>query len=194
MRLLGLTGGIGAGKSTATEILRQRNVPIADTDLIAHQLVEPGQPALSEITHRFGSSVIDDSGRLRRGELARLVFSNPTDRKALEAILHPRIRQTWQAEVNRWREQKLALGVVVIPLLFETDAAGSFDATICLACTAPTQWQRLRARGWSDEQIRGRLDAQWPTEKKMAAANYVVWTEAGMDVHRAQLERILALV
>lgn len=194
MRLLGLTGGIGAGKSSCAELLRQRGVAVADTDVIAHQLVEPGQPALQEIVQRFGAVLLDDSGRLRRGELARAVFQNAADRRDLEAILHPRIRRVWQQEVERWRAEQLSIGVVVIPLLFETAAAPSFDATICIACAAATQWQRLRARGWSDEQISGRLNAQWPVEKKMAVSNFVIWTEAGLDVHAGQLDRVLASV
>lgn len=194
MRLLGLTGGIGAGKSSCAELLRQRGVAVADTDVIAHQLVEPGQPALQEIVQRFGAVLLDDSGRLRRGELARAVFQNAADRRDLEAILHPRIRRVWQQEVERWRAEQLSIGVVVIPLLFETDAAPSFDATVCIACAAATQWRRLRARGWSDEQISGRLNAQWPVEKKMAVSNFVIWTEAGLDVHAGQLDRVLASV
>ncbi len=194
MRLIGLTGGIGAGKSTTSELLLRRGIALADTDRIAHQLVEPGQSALSEIIQKFGREFIDPTGQLHRAALGRRVFSNPTDRKELEAILHPRIREAWQTEVNRWRAENRSLGVVVIPLLFETSAAANFDATICVACTAPTQWDRLRARGWDDDQIRGRLTAQWPTEKKMGASNFVLWTEAGMDVHEAQLDRILASV
>jgi dephospho-CoA kinase len=84
------------------------------------------------------------------------------------------------------------LAVVVIPLLFETKAEAELDATICVACSASTQHQRLLARGWSPEHIEQRLQAQWPVETKMACADYVVWTEAGLDVHAMQIERILA--
>src|SRR5438876_16279 len=82
--------------------------------------------------------------------------------------------------------------VAVVPLLFETDAPRHFDATICVACSARTQRQRLRARGWTDEQIDQRLAAQWPAEQKMALADYVLWTEGGLDVHEAQLQRIVS--
>jgi dephospho-CoA kinase len=80
----------------------------------------------------------------------------------------------------------------VIPLLFETKAEAELDASICVACSAATQHQRLLARGWSPEHIEQRLQAQWPVETKMARANYVVWTEAGLEVHTMQIERILA--
>ncbi|MBI3881324.1 MAG: dephospho-CoA kinase [Verrucomicrobia bacterium] len=192
MILLGLTGGIGTGKSAAAEILRRRGLPVADTDLIAREVVEPGQPALAEVVKEFGPEILDAAGRLRRDELARRVFSDTEARRKLEAILHPRIRDEWRRVTDGWRAAGQKLGVVVIPLLFETDAAGSFDATICTACSAATQRQRLGQRGWSGEQIAARLAAQWPLEKKMAAATFVVWTEAGLEIHEAQLERILA--
>jgi dephospho-CoA kinase len=83
------------------------------------------------------------------------------------------------------------LAVVVIPLLFETGAEAELDTTICVACSAATQHQRLLARGWSPEHIEQRLQAQWPVETKMVRADYVVWTEAGLDVHADQIERIL---
>ena len=93
-----------------------------------------------------------------------------------------------------WRGEGRPLAVVVIPLLFETKAESELDATICVACSAATQHQRLQARGWSSAQIEQRLQAQWPTEMKIARADYLVWTEAGLDVHAPQIERILRLL
>jgi dephospho-CoA kinase len=97
----------------------------------------------------------------------------------------------WRAQVETWRAEGHPLAVVVIPLLFETEAEAELDATICVACSAATQQQRLRARGWPPEQIEQRLQAQWPVETKIARADYLVWTEADLDVHAAQIERIL---
>ena len=79
----------------------------------------------------------------------------------------------------------------MIPLLFETKAEAELDVTICVACSAATQQKRLRARGWTPEQIEQRLQAQWPTEQKIARADYLIWTEGSLDVHAAQIERIL---
>ncbi|HKQ39442.1 MAG TPA: dephospho-CoA kinase, partial [Verrucomicrobiae bacterium] len=120
MVVLGITGGIGMGKSTSGELLRQRNVPVVDTDLLAREVVEPGEPALAEITSAFGNDVLDAAGRLNRAEIARRVFSNPPLRERLEAILHPRIRERWQAQILAWRTQGHHLAAVLIPLLFET--------------------------------------------------------------------------
>ncbi len=191
MKVFGLTGGIGMGKSTADQWLRERGVAVVDTDLLARQLVEPGQPALVEIQTTFGKEIVGVDGRLRRDELARRVFADSVSRQQLEDILHPRIRTLWLAQVEAWRAAARPTAVVVIPLLFETNTTSNFDATICVACLAATQRQRLQARGWSAAQIDQRNNAQWPVEKKMALADFVVWTEAGLDVHAAQLERIL---
>jgi dephospho-CoA kinase len=191
MKVYGLTGGIGMGKSMSDKLLRDRGVAVVDTDLIARHLVEPGQPALAEIQETFGPKIVDQNGRLRRDELGRRVFGDAGARKQLEAILHPRIRAVWQDQVEQWRTQKYPRAVVVIPLLFETDAPAHFDKIICTACSAATQRKRLRARGWDDDQIQKRNAAQMPVEKKMDLSHYVIWTEAGLDVHAAQLERIL---
>ena len=191
MRVLGLTGGVGMGKSTAAQMLRERGVAVVDTDELARQVVEPGQPALAEVVEAFGSELIGPAGQLRRAELARRVFADAAARARLEKILHPRIRALWQAQVETWRAEGRPLAVVVIPLLFETRAEAELDGTICLACTAATQQERLRARGWSAEQIEQRIRAQWPVEQKIARANYVVWTEGGLAEHAAQIERIL---
>ena len=179
------------GKSTSAQLLRDRGVLVVDTDDLARQVVEPGQPALAEVVAAFGPEIVGPDGRLRRNELARLVFADPAARRQLEAILHPRIRLLWRAQVETWRAEGHPLAVVVIPLLFETKAEAELDATICVACTLPTQQQRLLARGWSLEQIQQRNRAQWPIEQKIARADYLVWSEAGLDVHAAQLDRIL---
>lgn len=191
MQVLGLTGGIGMGKSAAETLLRQRGVAVIDTDTLARQVVEPGQPALEEIRRYFGPEMLSPDGRLRREALARRVFADPQARLQLEALLHPRIRALWRAQVETWRVEGHPVAVVAIPLLFETHAERELDATICIACSAATQRQRLQRRGWAPEQIDQRIAAQWPVEKKMAHADFVVWTEGGMDLHAAQLERIL---
>jgi dephospho-CoA kinase len=190
MKVLGVTGGVGMGKSTCSDLLRQRGVAVIDTDQLARQIVEPGQPALVEVRDVFGAELLDDAGRLRRDLMAQRVFSDPVARQKLEAILHPRIRKLWQAQVKEWRMWQLPLGVVIIPLLFETHAQTEFDAVICVACSAETQLARLRARGWPDQQIQQRIAAQWPVDQKIAKANYVIWTEGSLAVHAAQLDRI----
>src|SRR5688572_14415790 len=114
MILLGLTGGVGMGKSTAAEILARRGLPGIDTDALAREIVEPGQPALTQIRAALGDSVFDQQGHLRRGELAKLVFSDPAKRQHLEAILHPRIRERWLQQISTWRSERKPAALVVI--------------------------------------------------------------------------------
>ena len=192
MKLLGLTGGVGMGKSTVAQFLRERGAQVVDADELARQLTEPGQPAVNEIRAVFGKDIVTSDGRLRREELARVVFSDAAARQKLEAILHPPIREHWLAQIDAWRGENRPLAVVVIPLLFETRAESAFDKIICAACSPPTQRQRLSDRGWSPEQIQQRLAAQWSIEKKIARSDFVVWTEGLPDVSAQQVERILA--
>ena len=194
MNVIGLTGGIGMGKSTSAQLLRSRGIPVVDTDDLARQIVEPGQPALAEVVAAFGPQIAGPDGRLRRDEMARRVFADTAARQRLERILHPRIRERWRAQVETWRAESRPLAVVVIPLLFETKAEAELDVTLCVACSAATQQERLLARGWPPEQIQQRLQAQWPSGQKMAVSDYLIWTEAGLDVHAAQIDRILGLL
>ena len=190
MKVFGLTGGIGMGKSAAAELLQATSLPVIDTDALAKALVEPGQPALQEIQQAFGTQILSH-GRLSREKLAAEVFSDVEARHRLEAILHPRIRLAWKEQVERWRSDGKPLAIVVIPLLFETGAESEFAATICVACSPETQRQRLLARGWSAEEIQRRIAAQWAVERKMALSNFVVWTEGALSVLSAQLARVV---
>ena len=139
----------------------------------------------------FGSEVIDSNGRLRRDEVARLVFADDAKRRQLEGILHPRIRELWLAQAAAWRAEKRGMGVVVIPLLFETDAAKEFDVILCTACTAASQHRRLESRGWSAAQIEQRIAAQWPVQKKMDLSRFVIWTEPSREVHASQVGTVV---
>jgi dephospho-CoA kinase len=191
MKLLGITGGVGMGKSTTVTFLATQGISVVDTDIIARQLVGPGQPALREIATVFGPSILSPIEGLDRKEMARIVFKDATARAKLEAILHPKIRQIWEADVKKWRAAGLATGAVVIPLLFETRAESQFDAIICVVCSAVSQYERLQARGWTRAGIQQRLEAQWPTEEKISRSDFVIWTDTTLEAHSAQLERAL---
>ncbi|HZL79823.1 MAG TPA: dephospho-CoA kinase [Candidatus Limnocylindrales bacterium] len=192
MKTCGLTGGAGMGKSTAAGFFLQHGARIIDTDDLARQLVEPGQPALAEIKKQFGSNLLAGNGELKRDELARLVFSDPAARKKLEDILHPRIRERWLAQIKIWRKENCAPAIVVIPLLFETQAESHFDKIICVACSTASQHERLLARGWTPEEIQQRIAAQWPVAQKISRSDFMVWTEGVPEIHAQQVGRILA--
>jgi len=190
MKLCGLTGGVGMGKSTAAGFFLAQGARVIDTDELARQLVRPGQPALDEIRREFGSNVFTAAGELNRAELARRVFADVGARKKLEAVLHPRIRAGWLAQVELWKQENCPLAVVVIPLLFETQAEAHFQKIICAACSPAAQRERLAARGWSPEEISQRRAAQWPVEQKIARAHHVLWTEGALSAHEAQVARV----
>src|SRR4051794_16123083 len=189
MTVLGLTGGVGMGKSTTAQLLAGFGIEVIDTDVLAREAVEPGQPALAEICEVFGRDIIDDSGHLDRRAVAALVFPNPAQRRRLEAILHPVIRERWTARLRELHNA--AMAAVVIPLLFETAAEKSFDYIICSACSAASQRKRLATRGWSEQEIEQRIAAQMPVERKIGLADFVIWTEGSMEAHAAQARRIL---
>jgi dephospho-CoA kinase len=188
---LGLTGGVATGKSAVAEMLAARKIPVLDTDGLARQFTQPGQPALQQIAARFGTGLLDEAGALRRGELATRVFVNADERRHLEEILHPLIRSAWLRQLVDWREAGELIGCVVIPLLYETRCEPEFDAVICTGCSAGTQQERLRQRGWSAEQIAGRLAAQLPLRTKLERADFVVWTEGSLTTTEAQLDEVL---
>lgn len=191
MKTIGLTGGVGMGKSACAQLLQWRGAVVVDTDELARRIVEPGQTALVEVRETFGPDIVGPDGRLQREKLAQIVFTDLAARKKLEDILHPRIREMWHAQVETWRNEGKPLAVVVIPLLFETNAEGGFNKVMCAACSAASQRERLLARGWTPEQIEQRIAAQMPIEEKMARSHHVIWTEGGMDVHAQQVYRIV---
>jgi dephospho-CoA kinase len=190
MKVCGLTGGVGMGKSTAADFLRASGAQVVDTDELARQLVQPGETALAEIQNQFGKNLIAADGQLRRDELARIVFADAAARKKLEDILHPKIRERWLAQIETWRKENCKLTVVVIPLLYETQAEAQFDKIICVACSAANQQKRLLERGWTAEQIKQRITAQMPVDQKIARADFVIWTDGDLDSHRRQTGQI----
>lgn len=191
MQLIGLTGGIGMGKSTSFHYLQKASVPAIDTDQIARELVQPGQPALADITAAFGPNILESNGQLNRQKLGDLVFHNTNARKRLESILHPRIREHWLQSADQWRRQGTRVGFVVIPLLYETRAETHFNAVVCVGCLYQTQKRRLLARGWSEAHFKSRIQSQWPIDRKMEAADFIVWTEGTIATHHQQIDRIL---
>jgi dephospho-CoA kinase len=190
MPVLGITGGIGMGKSTAAGILTSLGIPVVDTDQIARELVVPGAPALSEIRERLGAGWITSSGSLDRTALAAWIFTHPEKRRILEDILHPRIAQSWRASVQQWRVQGRS-GAVIIPLLFEKGYESDFDSVASVVCSERTQRARLQDRGWDSEQIAGRLAAQWPVGEKVSRSQVMIWTEGSLRAHHDQWRRVL---
>lgn len=191
-RVLGLTGGVGMGKSTAARLLKKVGLPVVDSDDLAREAVQPGTEGLAEIADEFGEGFLKADGSLDRDKMASKVFQDEAARKRLEAIIHPRVRTVWEKQIDQWREQKRPVGVVVIPLLFEVDLQDSFDAVLCVACTANTQRARLRERNWNDAQITARIAAQMDIAQKMDLADHVLWNEGAPELLMDQMKEILS--
>lgn len=170
---VGLTGGVASGKSTVSALLRDLGAVVVDADALAREVVEPGTPGLAAVAAAFGPEVLADDGSLDRARLGAVVFADPERRQALEAIIHPLVRER-AAQI----EAAAAPGAVVvhdIPLLVETGQAGSFDAVIVVDVPEDVQVERAtRDRGWSQEEARSRIAAQASREQRRAAATYVV--------------------
>jgi dephospho-CoA kinase len=190
MRVVGLTGGIASGKSTVTAMFRELGAPVIDADEVARDVVEPGTPGLAEVARRF-PGVVDASGRLDRAALGQRVFADPAERRALEAIVHPRIRE----EVARRIEALARTGVTVVlydaALLIENELHRGMDGVIVVSAPESLQRSRLAARdGLDDAAITARLAAQLPLADKRAHATWVVDNGGSLDETRAQVRRI----
>ena len=150
MLIVAVTGGIGSGKSTVAELFRQRQVPVIDTDAIARELVQPGQPALAEILSTFGEAYINSDGNLNRRALRELIFSDAQARTRLESILHPRIHA---AVLEQLRQLDAEYCLLIIPLLANSKYRYPYDRVLLVDVTTDTQLQRASARDAQDEQV-----------------------------------------
>ena len=172
MLKIGLTGGIGSGKTTVTRLFADFNIPIIDADIIAHQLVEPGQPALARIQSTFGQQVINPDGSLNRSELRNIVFADANLKQKLEAILHPLILRKIQAEAEALNAPYC---IISIPLLFETGMDRWVDRILVIDCPVETQISRVKHRdGLSEETIRTIIASQASRELRNTQADDLI--------------------
>jgi dephospho-CoA kinase len=185
-----LTGGIASGKTTVANMFAERGVPLIDTDVIARQVVEPGQPALAEVIAAFGVDVLDADGRLDRRRMRARIFSDPTARQRLEAILHPAIR----AEMERRSQEAVGpYQVLVIPLLAEGKRRDHVDRVLLVDVPEELQIQRLLMRDRvSHEQARASLDAQATRAERLALADDVVRNSGCVDDLRNEVAKLHA--
>jgi dephospho-CoA kinase len=179
MLIIGLTGGIGSGKTAVSDAFAQRGVPIIDTDVLAREVVQPGQPALKDIVDAFGIACLNGNGALDRGYLRRTVFTNPESRKQLETILHPRIRQLMQARIAALTTPYC---IVVVPLLAETGMTDWFHRILVVDVPEAVQIRRVMARDKVDEtHAKHILAAQASREKRLAIADDVIENTGSLD-------------
>lgn len=173
MLRVGLTGGIGSGKSAVAALLAGHGAVIIDADLLSRQAVEPGTPGLAQVVGEFGPEVLNPDGSLNRAALGEIVFADPDARGRLNAIVHPRVRELAVAAEQVAGPD--AIVVHVIPLLVETGQAGDFDLVVVVDVDPDVQRRRVTARdGLSQAQAQARIDAQASREQRLAAADLVI--------------------
>lgn len=191
MLIVGLTGGIGAGKSEVSRLLVEHGAHLVDADRIAREVVEPGTPGLAAVVEAFGESVLAADGSLDRPRLGEIVFADPERRSVLNGIVHPLVGAR-SAELQSQAPQD---GVVVhdVPLLTENGLAELYDLVIVVDVEPGTQVERLvRSRGMSEEEARARMAAQAGREERLAVADIVIDNEVSLDALRGRVAEVWA--
>jgi len=189
MLKVGLTGGIGSGKSTVAKTLKAKGIQIIDADKIAREVVAPGESALLKITEYFGKEILLPDGSLNRSELKAKIFSDPTAKKRLEDILHPSIRQRILQRVDEAIDTPYV--VADIPLLVENNYPNYFDRVVVVDCTEAQQIARVKARDELPEaQIKSIMKSQATRENRLAAATDVIDNTGDLSSLNTQIEKL----
>jgi dephospho-CoA kinase len=188
MLRIGLTGGIGSGKSTVAQFFAARHVPVIDTDDISRELVVPGAPAFTEIASVFGADTLDSDGAIDRAKLRARVFANANERKRLEAILHPRIRAAVASRLDRLTA---AYAIIAVPLLFETGFVDLVDRALVVDCSEALQIRRTVARsGLGEAQIRAIMATQATRAERLARAHDVIENNDDLSALERRVEEL----
>jgi len=176
MLIVGLTGGIGSGKTTVSNLFRALGVPIIDTDVISREIVAPHQPALQKIRHNFGNDVFMDDGKLDRKALRQIIFTQPEKREKLEEILHPLIKNEVTQKILQYEaEQNVLYCIVVVPLLIESGWTDLVNRVLVVDTTEEIQIQRATPRdGVSSSQLSAILDSQTKRRTRLEVADDVI--------------------
>jgi dephospho-CoA kinase len=189
MLRVGLTGGIGAGKSEVTSRLAELGALVIDADVLAREVVGPGTSGLDEVVRHFGSGVLGTRGDLDRAALAARVFDDADERRALESIIHPRVRSR-AAEIEASADPD-AVVVHAIPLLVETGQVASFDVVIVVEAPRTQRLARLmRDRGMTEEQTHSRIDSQASAQQRIEAADVVIDNTGSLEELRARVDQV----
>ena len=195
MRLYGLTGGIGSGKSTVAAMFRDEGIPVVDADRIAREVTAPGQYAYLEIVHRFGREILRPDGEIDRKKLADIVFSDPARRAELESVTHPRIVEGIAYAIQNLAAEGHDTAIVEAALIHEKGRGGMFQAVIGVLCPRPRQVERLMNRdAIAEEQALLRLSAQMDGDAKAKASDYVIDNSGDLASTRAQVRALAALL
>jgi dephospho-CoA kinase len=193
MRVFGLTGGIGTGKSTVAEMFREEGIPVVDADRIAREVTAPGQPACREIALLFGDGILLPGGGIDRRKLGDIVFADPSKRAVLEEITHPAIAAGISDALSRLESEGRPVAIVEAALIYEKGRGGLFEAVIAVRCDKALQVLRLVARdGIPEDQALRRIAAQMDQTDKARASEHVVDNSGDTESTRAQVRALAA--
>lgn len=193
MRVLGLTGGIGTGKSLVAGMIREAGIPVVDADRISREVLEPGTPAHAEVVGRFGPEIVDPSGRIDRKRLGGIVFSDPERRALLESIVLPRIRAGIDEALARLDSEGCPAAFVEAAMILENRREGFFESILCVWCDLPTQLRRIMERdGVSREEAMRRISSQMDASEKARRSDRVIDNSGAPGETRARVEELLA--
>jgi dephospho-CoA kinase len=193
MLRVGLTGGIGCGKSTVAAMMRALGCHIIEADPLAHKLIEPGQPAFQEVVRAFGADILHSDGHVDRAKLGAIVFADVDKLLRLNAIVHPRVLKELERLFSEFAvANPKGVAVIEAALLVEAGYVKHLERLVVAWCKPEQQIERLMARGMSREQIEQRLAAQMPLEEKRRRADDVVDCSVALEETRAQVERLVA--
>ena len=191
MLLIGLTGGIGSGKSTVARMLASRGAVVLDADVLARDVVEPGTTGFDAVVRRFGDGVVAPDGTLDREALASIVFADDGARDDLEAIVHPEVGRRIADAVATYADTDDVI-VVDSPLLIETGAHDRFPMVVVVAASTDVRMGRLVARGMAERDARARMDAQMPMGDKAALADVLLDNDGTLADLERQVDRLWA--
>jgi dephospho-CoA kinase len=194
MLKVGLTGGIATGKSYVLRVFRRGGVPCLDADELAHGVMAAGTEATAAIVARFGSEFLASDGSVDRRALGPLVFADSAARRELEAIVHPAVHRAIAAGIRGFELLGDPLAIVDVPLLYETGSEKGFDRVIVTACAPERQLTRLLERGLTADAARRRMDAQWPTDRKTARADFVITTDGTFEETEEQVDAVFKVL
>jgi dephospho-CoA kinase len=190
--IIGLTGSIASGKSTVSNMLKEKGYPIVDADKIARQVVEPGTPVIKEIAEHFGAEVLNEDGSLNREKLGERIFKSEEERKKLNSIIHPAIRNEMIRQKEQWISKGAGTVILDIPLLFESKLQSFVEKIIVVSVTPEIQKQRLIARNELNEQeAADRINSQLLMVEKEAGADAVIDNNGTIEETKMQVETLL---
>jgi len=192
---VGLTGNVGSKKSEVAGFWRNQGIPVVDADALAREVVAKGTPGLAEVVHLFGEEILTPEGTLDRGKLRGIVFADPEARARLERVVHPRIGELRRRWVREREKEGVPLVVCEIPLLFESDGEGDFDAVVLVHAPEAERERRLREiRGLSAEDARRMMASQGDAEAKLSRADHVLHNSGTVEELRQKAIDLIELL